>query len=61
VFNQGTIKSTWQFAMGIDWMDCEGLREAIPPAYTEWIGHHIYGQVEKMAQHERYDLAANPV
>lgn len=25
-------------AYGIDWMNFEGLRECIPPAYTEWIG-----------------------
>jgi DNA (cytosine-5)-methyltransferase 1 len=25
-------------AMGIDWMARDGLREAIPPAYTRWIG-----------------------
>lgn len=25
-------------AMGIDWMEWDELREAIPPAYTEWIG-----------------------
>jgi DNA (cytosine-5)-methyltransferase 1 len=25
-------------AMGIDWMSWDELREAIPPAYTEWIG-----------------------
>lgn len=25
-------------AMGIDWMDWDDLREAIPPAYTEFIG-----------------------
>jgi DNA (cytosine-5)-methyltransferase 1 len=25
-------------AMGIDWMTRDDLREAIPPAYTEWIG-----------------------
>lgn len=25
-------------AMGIDWMTRDELREAIPPAYTEWIG-----------------------
>jgi DNA (cytosine-5)-methyltransferase 1 len=24
--------------MGIDWMTWEEIREAIPPAYTEWIG-----------------------
>jgi DNA (cytosine-5)-methyltransferase 1 len=28
-------------AMGIDWMDVAGLREAIPPAYTEHIGAQL--------------------
>jgi DNA (cytosine-5)-methyltransferase 1 len=28
-------------AMGIDWMTRDELREAIPPAYTEWIGRRL--------------------
>lgn len=28
-------------AYGIDWMGFEGLREAIPPAYTEYIGRQL--------------------
>ena len=28
-------------AMGIDWMTRDELREAIPPAYTEWIGRQL--------------------
>lgn len=28
-------------AMGIDWMTRTGLSQAIPPAYTEWIGKQI--------------------
>lgn len=28
-------------AMGIYWMTWDGLREAIPPAYTEWIGRQM--------------------
>lgn len=29
----------WAAAMGIDWtLDKDELREAIPPAYTEWVG-----------------------
>lgn len=30
-----------QIAMGIDWMSDAELNEAIPPAYTEWIGKRI--------------------
>jgi DNA (cytosine-5)-methyltransferase 1 len=28
-------------AMGIDWMKREELAQAIPPAYTEWIGRQL--------------------
>jgi DNA (cytosine-5)-methyltransferase 1 len=28
----------WQRAMGIDWMGRKGLAQAIPPAYTEYLG-----------------------
>lgn len=31
----------WRRAMGIDWMGVDELAEAIPPAYTEWIGRHL--------------------
>jgi DNA (cytosine-5)-methyltransferase 1 len=32
-------------AMGIDWMIRDELREAIPPAYTEWIGRQLLAVV----------------
>lgn len=36
----------WQAAMGIDWTaDKVCLAEAIPPAYTEWIGTQLLAQV----------------
>ncbi len=31
--------------MGIDWMTVLELREAIPPAYTQFIGENIIDQV----------------
>jgi DNA (cytosine-5)-methyltransferase 1 len=34
-----------QDAMGIDWMDWRDLAEAIPPAYTEWIGRQLLAHV----------------
>jgi DNA (cytosine-5)-methyltransferase 1 len=27
--------------MGIDWMTRDGLRESIPPAYAEHVGHQL--------------------
>jgi DNA (cytosine-5)-methyltransferase 1 len=30
-----------RLAMAIDWMNRDQLREAIPPAYTEWIGRQL--------------------
>lgn len=34
-------KSTAFQAMGIGWMNMEEISEAIPPAYTQWIGERI--------------------
>lgn len=35
---------TWQFAMGIDWIhNKKALREAVPPAYSEYILGHFRG------------------
>jgi DNA (cytosine-5)-methyltransferase 1 len=28
-------------AMGIDWMNRDEMCQAIPPAYTRWIGEHF--------------------
>jgi DNA (cytosine-5)-methyltransferase 1 len=36
-------------AMGIDWMPNDRLSQAIPPAYTEWIGRQLVDAVERAA------------
>ena len=36
-----------QRAMGIDWMGRPELSQAIPPAYTEWIGSQLRERVEQ--------------
>lgn len=33
-------------AMGIDWMTGAELSQAIPPAYTEWLGRHLIAHLE---------------
>jgi len=40
-------------AMGIDWMNRDGLRESIPPAYSEYIGKQLMEEVLN-----RRDIAA---
>jgi DNA (cytosine-5)-methyltransferase 1 len=36
--------------MGIDWMQTwDEVREAIPPAYTEWIGRQLIASLERVA------------
>lgn len=45
VYGKGGRKPTVreaQAALGIDWTeDIDGLNEAIPPAYTEWLGRRF--------------------
>jgi DNA (cytosine-5)-methyltransferase 1 len=36
-------------AMGIDWMNSGELGEAIPPAYTEFLGRQLYSAIESEA------------
>ncbi len=40
---------TWSRAMGIDWMTTAELKDAIPPAYTELIGHQLMAHVRVAA------------
>lgn len=34
-------------AMGIDWMVRDELKEAIPPAYAEWVGRFLFAAVQQ--------------
>jgi DNA (cytosine-5)-methyltransferase 1 len=39
--NSKEIIDYWSMAMGIDWMNRKELAQAIPPAYTKWIGKQL--------------------
>lgn len=51
VYGTGGGKGTteqWQEAMGIDWTsDRAEIAEAIPPAYTEYVGRHLIDHLEE--------------
>lgn len=38
-----------RLAMDIDWMTGDELSQAIPPAYTEWIGRQLLAAIERAA------------
>ena len=42
-------KEVGQAAMGIDWMTLKEMSEAIPPAYTEYLGAQLLAIVERSA------------
>jgi DNA (cytosine-5)-methyltransferase 1 len=53
-FRKATMKETWKYAMGIDWMKRdEELAEAIPPAYTKYISKEFFN-IRKATQNSIY-------
>lgn len=49
-FGHWPTEEEWQRAMGIDWMSTKGMSQAIPPAYTEYLGALLLDQLkEKVA------------
>ena len=52
-FGFKTIRESWAFAMGIDWHMTEAeLSEAIPPAYTEFIGRQLIETLHNIKQNQ---------
>jgi DNA (cytosine-5)-methyltransferase 1 len=49
---QPTTHAQLREAMGIDWMSRPELSQAIPPAYTEWIGSQLMEAIMTTYQHE---------
>lgn len=47
--NRARTLKEGQDAMGIDWMTWPELTQAIPPAYTEFIGRQLIDQLERSA------------
>jgi DNA (cytosine-5)-methyltransferase 1 len=45
----GGTFADWRVGMEIDWMDAEELSQAIPPAYTEWIGTQLLASMKAAA------------
>lgn len=62
VYGQGGGKGTvaeWQVAMGIDWTsNRKSIAEAIPPAYTRFIGGQIMGRLNSQAYIEELKEAS---
>lgn len=49
VYGNAGDSSQWPEAMGIDWMTRNELREAIPPAYSEFLGRQFIRSLEVAA------------
>lgn len=47
--NRARTLTEGQVAMGIDWMPWKRLTQAIPPAYTEWLGRQLIVSMEAAA------------
>jgi DNA (cytosine-5)-methyltransferase 1 len=44
-----TTETEYRAAMGCDWMTVKESRNAIPPAYTEWIGQQLMAHLKAAA------------
>jgi DNA (cytosine-5)-methyltransferase 1 len=49
VYGNAGDRSHWKEAMGIDWMTWQETAEAIPPAYTTYIGEQLLMHLQAAA------------
>jgi DNA (cytosine-5)-methyltransferase 1 len=49
VYGSAADRHLWADAMGIDWMTPAELTQAIPPAYTQWIGEQLMPHIIEAA------------
>lgn len=47
--SRGGISEAFRSAIDVPWMSASGATEAIPPAYTEYIGHQLLESLERAA------------
>lgn len=48
---KGSIMDTWRDIMQMPWVNTKkGIREAIPPAYTRWIGENLAAQLRSTSR-----------
>jgi DNA (cytosine-5)-methyltransferase 1 len=47
--------------MGIDWMEWDELREAIPPSFTEWVGAQLLAHVQTRMSFLSHPLYVEPL
>jgi len=50
--HKGDTVALWRKAMGIDWMIRRELTQAIPPAYTEYIGKQLLNSITGEGERE---------
>lgn len=43
-------RTEYEAAMGVDWMLVSELVQAVPPAYTEWVGHQLLQHIASRAR-----------
>lgn len=46
IYGNAGGREHWPAALGIDWMSADGMKECVPPSYTEHIGRQLIEHIE---------------